>query len=88
MSIQTLFKIRDVDRELSLDCVSNGNLIHDIKMPCLYKEKLYLHGDLIPVNPGVWIYYRGEALPIRRGTILVCSDGALKVVRIPNYSLN
>lgn len=79
---------RNIDNELLFDCVSNSDFIADIKMPCMYKEKLYLHGDLIPVDPGVWIYYRGEVLPIRRGTMLLCHDGDLKVIRIPRYSLN
>ena len=74
---------RDFKNSLSFDCVPNYRAIEEIKMPCVYKDKIYLHNDLIPVSAGVWIYFRGEVIPLRPGEMLICQDGTLKSVEIP-----
>ena len=76
--------VRGEKEVLSFDCVSNSwrDRVR-FKKPCVYDETLYMHGDLIPVNPGVWIFYRGEVIPMRPGEMLICNDGNLDRATIP-----
>ena len=64
--------------QINFDCVKDlKEKIEKIKMPCIYEDKFYPHGSIIPVSPGEWIYYRGEVFATRPGIMLVCDDGKL-----------
>ena len=77
---------RSIQNKLSLDCVENiGSNVAALKKPCLHNNKIYLHGDIIPIHPGVWIYYQGEVIPVEPGKMLVCQNGKLIPVKIPRH---
>jgi hypothetical protein len=78
--------IKSIHGNISIKCTSIGDrIIQRFKMPCIYDEKIYAHGSIIPVSPGRWIYYRGEALALEPGLMLVCKDGELEKVEIKNH---
>ena len=65
-------------QQIKFNCLENiKNKFKKIKMPCIYEDKFYPHGSIIPVSPGEWIYYRGEVIATEPGIMLVCNDGNL-----------
>ena len=69
---------RDNFQQIKFNCLENiKNKLKKIKMPCIYEDKFYPHGSVIPVSPGEWIYYRGEVIATEPGIMLVCDDGKL-----------
>ena len=56
-----------------------------VKKPCFYKGKFYSHGQIIAVDPGQWIIWRGEVYTARPGKMLRCDNGKLKSyeIRLP-----
>ena len=54
------FAERKENNKLNLECIDNArDRLRDIKMPCYYEDKVYPHGQIIPVSPGVWIVRDG-----------------------------
>ena len=77
------FAERNENNRLNLDCVDNSrNRLRNVKMPCFYEDKVYPHGQIIPVSPGVWIVKDGFLVDFEPGRMLVCDDGELKQIEI------
>ena len=70
---------------LSFDCQPiDLNKLINAKRPCFYEDKLYLHGSIIPVNPGVYrLTPSGSVVTIQPGIFLVCKDGSLVPQSLP-----
>jgi len=70
---------------LSFDCapVDLDSLIK-INRPCVYKDRVYLHGSIIPVHPGNYrITPGGSVITLVPGSFLVCIDGRLVPKTLP-----
>lgn len=71
---------------LSFQCqtVDLSELVN-VRRPCYYKDKIYLHGAIIPVHPGVYrVTPNGSVITIQPGIFLLCQDGNLIPKSLPN----
>ena len=77
------FADRNENSRLHLDCIDNArDRLRNVKMPCFYEDKVFPHGQIIPVSPGVWIVRDGFVVDFAPGKMLVCDDGELKSIHI------
>lgn len=79
--------VRDINDELTIEILtSDFELDPEFKRPCIYNGKLYAHGQVIAVDPGLFLNYRGFPVMLRPGKMLVCRDGVLHDYEIrPRY---
>ena len=77
------FAERNENNRLNLDCIDNArDRLRNVKMPCFYEDKVFPHGQIIPVSPGVWIVKDGFLVDFEPGRMLVCDDGELRPIEI------
>lgn len=79
--------LRDFNDELTIEPIS-GDFEFDpeFKRPCVYDGKVFAHGQIIAVDPGLFLNYRGFPVMLRPGKMVVCKDGTLYEYEIrPNY---
>tara|TARA_B100000925_G_scaffold291057_1_gene277867 strand:- start:3688 stop:4251 length:564 start_codon:yes stop_codon:yes gene_type:complete len=58
--------------------------IKKIRRPCFYKNKIYLHGSIIPIHPGIYrITPSGSVITLQPGQFYMCEDGELVKQTLP-----
>ena len=58
--------------------------IKKIRRPCFYKNKIYLHGAIIPIHPGIYrITPSGSVITLQPGQFYICEDGELVKQTLP-----
>jgi hypothetical protein len=79
--------VRDINDRLTYESLAQDfEITPNFKRPCLYNGKVYAHGQIIAVDPGRWLNYRGFPVMLRPGKMLVCRNGVLHEYEVrPRY---